>query len=144
VIARKEVAMSANVDQFRDRLRERLNTIERRLQSVKTNIQALSEQAEKDLRDKLEAARTKVQAQKERIERTRANLKAQAQQKMDESKEAVSEWQAKRETRKLNARADGAETYAADAIDNAAASIDEAEEAILYAAVARLDADTVP
>jgi hypothetical protein len=51
---------------------------------------------------------------------------------------------AKRETRKLNARADRAETYAADAVDDAAARIDEAEEAILYAAVARLDAAAVP
>jgi len=57
------------------------------------------------------------------------------------TKEAVSDWKAKRETRKLNARADRAETYAADAIDYAMTSIDEAEEAILDAVVARVDAD---
>jgi DNA repair exonuclease SbcCD ATPase subunit len=135
--------VSAKVDQFCDRLRDRLNAIEGRLQSFKTSIRAMPEQAEQDLRDKLEAARAKVQAQKKGVDQARARLKAQAQQKVDESKEAVSEWQAKRETRKLNARADHAETYAADAIDNATASIDEAEEAILYAAVARLDADAV-
>ena len=40
----------------------------------------------------------------------------------------MSEWKARRETRKLNARTDRAETYAADAIDFAVASIDEAAE----------------
>jgi hypothetical protein len=48
---------------------------------------------------------------------------------------------ARRETRKLNARADRAETYAADTIDSAVASIDEAEDAIHEAAVARIDTD---
>ena len=48
---------------------------------------------------------------------------------------------ASRETRKLNARADRAETYAADTIDFAVASIDEAEDAILESAVARIDTD---
>jgi chromosome segregation ATPase len=133
--------MNAKVDQFCDKLRDRLNTIEGRLQSVKTNMKALPEQAEEALRDKLESARTKLQAQKERVEQTRANLKARAQQKMAETKEAVSEWKAKRETRKLNARTDRAEAFAADAIDDAVASIAQAEEAILDAVVARIDAD---
>jgi len=133
--------MSAKVDQFCDQLRDRLSTIEGRLQSVKTNMKALPEQAEKALRDKLAEARTKVQAQKERVEQTRANLKARGQQKVAETKEAVSEWKAKGETRILNARADRAEAYAADALDYAVASIDGAEEAILDAVVARIDAD---
>jgi hypothetical protein len=60
---------------------------------------------------------------------------------MKETKEAVSEWKAKRDARKLTARADHAEAYAADAIDFAAFAIDEADEAILDAIVARIDAD---
>ncbi len=52
-------------------------------------------------------------------------------------------WQAKQETQKLKARADRAEAYAADAITYAVAAIDRAEEAILGAVVARMDADAV-
>ncbi len=133
--------MSAKVDEFCDRLRDRLDAVEGRLHSVKTNIQALPEQTEDALRDKLDEVRARLQGQKEHIDQTRANLKAWAQQKAAETKEAVSEWKAKREARQLNARADRAEAYAADAIDFAAAGIDEAEEAILDAAVARFDAD---
>jgi hypothetical protein len=124
-------------------LQDRLDAVEGRLQSIKTHIRALHGQTEKALRDQLNAVRARVQTQKERVEQVRAELKARAQQKMEETKEAVNEWKAKRETRKLNTRADRAETYATDAIDDAAARIDEAEEAILYAAVARLDADVV-
>jgi chromosome segregation ATPase len=133
--------MSAKVDQFCDSLRTRLNAIEGRIESVKANVEILPKQAEKALRDMLDEARTRLQAQKERIEQTRANLKAHAQQKIAETKKAVSEWKAKRETRKLQARADRAEAYAADAIAFALATIDEAEEAILDAVVARIDAD---
>lgn len=133
--------MSAQVDQFCDMLRDRLNAIDRRLQSVLAEVKGLPDKAEKALQDKLDEARTRLDAEKERLEQTRANLKARAQQMMAATKEVVSQWKAKGEKRKLQARADWAEAYAADAISNAMASIDEAEEAILNAMVARLDAD---
>jgi hypothetical protein len=133
--------MSAKVDQFCDKLRDRLDSIEGRVESFKTNVQTLPERTEKTVRTQLDQARMKVQDQKDRFEQTRANLKARAEQKVADTKEAVSEWKAKHETRKLNARAERSEAYAADAIDFALASLDEAEEAILDAVVARLDAD---
>jgi len=134
--------MSAAVDQFCDQLRVRLNALEGQFQAVKADLQALPAQAEKTLRQKLGEARTKLQAEKERVEQARANLKARAQQKIAETREAINQWKAKHETRKLQARADWAEAYAADAICNAIAGIDEAEEAILDAAVARMEADS--
>jgi hypothetical protein len=135
--------MSVKVDRFNEKLRDRLDTIEARLKSVRTNIQSKSHEAEKNLRDKLDAARSKVRAEKKRIQKIRATRKAEVQQEIAEDIEVINGWKEKREIGKLNARADRAQTDAADAIDQAAASIDEAEEAILYAAVARLDADTV-
>ncbi|MGA2622021.1 MAG: hypothetical protein ABSF26_30890 [Thermoguttaceae bacterium] len=133
--------MSQRVDQFCDRLREQLNAIEGRIQSVKTDVQALPAKAEKALRDKRDEARTKVEAQKERVEKARADLKVWGEQKVAETKEAISEWKTKRETRKLQARADRSEAYAEAAVVLALASIDEAEEAILDAVAARKDAD---
>jgi peptidoglycan hydrolase CwlO-like protein len=129
------------VDQFCDTLRDRLNALEGGFQSIKTSLQGLPEQAEKALRAKLDEVRTKLQAEKKRIERTRADLQTRAQQKIAETKEAIDEWKAKHETRKLQARADRSEAYAADAVYLAMACIEEAEEAILDAVVARMDAD---
>lgn len=133
--------MSTTVDQFCDTLRDRLNVLGARIRTANAEMQALSGQAEKVVRAKLEEARTSLQSQKERIEQARANLKARGQQKIVETKEAISEWKAKREIQRLQARADRAEAYAADAIALATASISEAEEAILDAMVARIDAE---
>jgi NTP pyrophosphatase (non-canonical NTP hydrolase) len=135
--------MSAAVDQFCDKLRDQLNAIEGRFAAFTADMQSLSEKAEASVRGKLDEARAKVEAQKGKIEKTRDNLKAMAQQKVAETKEAINVWKANHETRKLKARADRAEDYAADAIIYAQAAIDRAEEAILEAVVARMDADAV-
>jgi hypothetical protein len=133
--------MSAKVDEFCDKLRDRLNAIEVKLQSVKEDIRAMPGQAEKIVRGKLDEARARLQAQKAHIDQTRSNLQAWAQQKMAETKETVAQWQAKREVNKLNARADRAADYAVAAVAFAAAMIDEAETAVLDAVVARREAD---
>ncbi len=133
--------MPARTDQFCDTLRDRFSKVEGRLKTMGTNIQTLPEQGEKALREKVDEIRRKLQAEKDRVDTIRSNIKARAEQKMHETKEAVSEWKTKREIRRLNARADRDEAYAADAIDFAVASIAEAELAVLEAAVARIDAD---
>jgi hypothetical protein len=133
--------MSERVDQFCVGLRERLNAMEGRIQSVKTTVQEMPAKAEKVVREKLDQARTKILAQKERVEKARVDLKTRADQKMVEAKEAINEWKAKHEVRKLNARAERAEAYADAAMFLAVASIDEAEEAVLEAVAARKDAD---
>lgn len=133
--------MSARVDQFCDKLRDRLNAIEAWAKSAQADAKDKAGHAEKVLLAKLEDARIKMQSTKEFAEKTRANLMARAQQKIAETKEAIAEWKAKHDAQKLNARADRAEAYAADAIFMAVASIDEAEVAILDALVARNDAD---
>ncbi len=133
--------MSARTDQFCGTLRDRLSKVEGQLKTMGTNIQALPEQGEKALREKVDETRRKLQAEKDRVNTIRSNIKARAEEKMHETKEAVSEWKTKREIRKLNARADRDEAYAADATDFAVASIAEAELAVLDAVVARLDAD---
>jgi exonuclease VII large subunit len=135
--------MSAAVDQFCNKLRDRLNAMEKRLETVKTDIKSRSEVAEKALRGKLEEARAKLRHQVARADWLRTDLKARAQEKMAETKEAIDKWKEKRETGKLKARADRAEAYASDAIEFALASVDEAEEAILDAVVARMDANSV-
>jgi len=133
--------MSAKVDQFCDMLRDRLNSIEGGLEAAKVNLKSRSEEAEKVVRGKLDEVRSKLHTQKERVEQTRAKLKVSAQQKIAETKEAVSQWKAKHDTQKLQARAERAEAYAADAIAYSLATLDETEEAILEAVVARMDAD---
>jgi hypothetical protein len=133
--------MSATVDKFCDNLRDRLNSVEKRLQTAKRNVQSLTNEGERTVRQKCDEFHLKAQVEKDRIERLQGSLRSKAQQKLTETKELISDWKAKNETRKLNARADRAEAYAVDAIDYAVAAISEAEEAIVDAVVARMDAD---
>jgi hypothetical protein len=133
--------MSERVDKFCDGLRDRLNAIEARVETIKANVQALPGKAEKAVQDKVDEARAKLQAQKERIDKTRADLRTWAEHKKAETRAMIREWKAKREAKKLNARAERAEAYAEAAAVVALATIDEAEEAMLEAALARMDAD---
>ncbi len=133
--------MSERVDKFCDGLRQRLNAIEARVLSAKANIQALPGKAEKALQAEVEEARGKLQAEKQHIEKIRGDLAAWAEQKKAETQAMIREWKAKRDAKKLNARADRAEAYAEAAVVYALASIDEAEAAILDAVATRIDAD---
>jgi hypothetical protein len=130
--------MSAKVDQFCDRLRDRLNTIEGWLESVKGHIQALPERVRKDLRNKLEQARARLQTQKNRVEQTRADLKAQPEQAVELLVESVIGWKPAPEVRAPYPGEHPAEAHAAATIDHAAAGIDQVEDAMLYTAAARL------
>lgn len=133
--------MSARVDKFCDGLRDRLNSLETRVESVKANVQALPGKVEKAVHDKIDEARGKLRAQKERIDKARADVKAWAEQKKTETEATIREWQAKHEVQKLHARADRSEAYAESAVIVALYSLDEAEEAILDAVAARKAAD---
>lgn len=133
--------MSAKVDQFCDTLRDHLNAVESRVESVKENVNALPGKADKAVHEKVNQARARIQGQKDRIDKARADLKTWGEQKRAETEATIHEWKTRRETKKLGARADRAEAYAQDAVAVALATIDEAEEAILDAVGARMDAD---
>ena len=133
--------MSARVDQFCDKLKDRLNALEVQVSALKTNIQKLPQQGEQALQKCLADTRSKIDQQRKNVEKARASLKARADEKIGQVKEAVHEWQAKQEVSNLSARADFAEQYAADAVFIADSAVAEAEEAIIDALLARIDAE---
>jgi len=133
--------MSAQVDQFCSKVKDRLDTMAERIQSTKSQIEGLPDKGEKAVRNLLDNARGKVESRKQQGDQALANLKAKAQQKVAETKEEVSRWKQQRDLQKLNTRADWSEAYASDAIDYAIATVEAAEDAVLEAVVARHDAD---
>jgi len=132
--------MSARVDQFCDKLKDRLNTLEDQLATLRRNVQKLPKQGEQALQKCLTEARSKIDVEKKKVEQAQASLKTRAEQKIGQAKDAVSQWKAKGERSLLNARAELAEQYAADAVCVAVAALSEAEEAIIDAVIARNDA----
>jgi cell division septum initiation protein DivIVA len=133
----KENIMSTRVDQFCDKLRDRLDTIETQLESVKTQIHALTERVREGLRSKLEQARTKLEAQKRRVEESRAHFKSQLQLPAEILVESVIWPTVKPTVVERHAGVDAADAQTAAIIDRAVAGIDDVGDAMLYAAVAR-------
>jgi hypothetical protein len=133
--------MNAKVDTFCNNLRDRVRTAGLRLEALKSNVENMSKQGEHTLRAKLEEARQRMQKQKEKLEQVRSNLKTRAQEKIAETKASIASWKEQHDLAKLHARADHSEKHATDAIEFAAYALDEAEEAILDAVVARMDVE---
>src|SRR5687767_204734 len=115
--------MSARVDQFCDKLRDRLNTFDDQLATLRTNVQKLPQQGEQALQKCLTEARSKIEEEKKKVEQAQASLKARAEQKIGQAKDTISQWKAKGELSMLNARAELAEEFAADAVYVAVAAL---------------------
>ena len=130
--------MSAKVDQYFDRLRDRLKAIEGWLDSIVADIRALPWKVRRAHQRMLHEARAKLRAQKERVEQTRTELKSPPQSAVELLVESVIDWKANPEELEPHAGTTTAEARAAATIDHAVAGIDEVGEAILYATAARL------
>jgi membrane protein involved in colicin uptake len=135
--------MSERIDNFCKSLNEKLNNVEGRMNALKTRVNSAPKEAQDALRRHLDAAHQKLEGQKKAIEQARTNAGNWVAQKKSEGAAAIEQWKADREAKKLAHRADEAESYAAAEIEIAAATIDEAEQAVLEAIVARMDADSV-
>jgi chromosome segregation ATPase len=136
--------MSERVDKFCAALQNKLNDLENRMNSLKTNLKSAPKQAEETLHKQLSQSQKKAESQKQTIEAAKTSVRNWLDQRKADATATVEQWKAQHETKKLTQRADRAEEYAAAAIQVAGSSFDEAEQAILEALVARIDADAVP
>lgn len=132
--------MSLQTDQLRGELRAQLSALERRLVILKDSLDEKAHGAEKDVRKRL----TDVQKTIEQSRRKMVGAQADVKKWLDEQKtvtaEKIASWKKERKVDLLRRRADLAERYAAAAIAIALATTEEAEQAVLEAALARKDA----
>jgi hypothetical protein len=134
--------MSKTIDNFTKKLHDNLEAIEDRAKSLKKSIQSAPKHTQAEIQSKLDEAKTNLDAKKQEFDEYRAKLKTQFEEKESEVKSHVEEWKVSREVKKLEHRADKAESYANTAILLAMAMMQEGEEATLAAISARLDAET--
>ena len=134
---------STKTESFCERTQELLNTLHTRVQSVKATIKQLPEKSEQTLNVALSKVRTDAQSAEVRVSKVLTDLKLQAEHKAKETTAVISDWKKRREISSLNKRANRVELYAEDAIDDALWMIARAEEAVLEAALARVDAESV-
>ena len=133
--------MSKKTNGLYANLHARLDAVGKRLKAAMVQLQCGSKETEAEIRAKLDVAKAKVAETKADAEAVRVRLQELAEAKKSEVEEQVREWKAKHQKDKLEKRAERAEKYAEACVELALASAAEAEEAILDALAARMDAD---
>jgi len=134
--------MGARIDQFCEDLRQKLTIADSGLDGLKTKINGKAVHVEQDVQSHLDRVHKRVEQGRTKIAAAQTDIKAWADEKKSATRDKIAEWKAKRETSKLQGRADKAERYAAAASAVAVAALDEAEEASLEAWLARQDANS--
>jgi predicted nucleic acid-binding Zn-ribbon protein len=133
--------MGQRIDQFCEDFRLKLTNIDSGLEGLKAKIDGKAQSAEQDVRKHLEWVQKRIEQGRAKVSASQAEVKNWVEDKKTATSEKIAEWKAKRETSKLQNRADRAEQYAAATIVVAVAALDEAEQASLEAWLARQDAN---
>ena len=134
--------MGQRIDQFCEDLRVKLTNIDGRFTSLTSKIDSKAQDAEREVRSQLDQARKRSEQNRAEILAAQARVKDWAESRKTATTEKIAEWKAKRDTNKLQSRADEAERYATAAIAIAMAAVDEAEQAALEAWLARQEANS--
>lgn len=133
--------MSENLEQMRNLLHTKLDAVVDQLQGAKAHIEAAPKEAEAVIRAKLEAAKENVAIKTQEVAAAKVQIKELVEAQKGEIETQVEQWKANRESDKLVERAERAERYAEASIIVALAAAADADEAVLQAVAARMDAD---
>jgi len=131
--------MGQRIDQFCEDLRVKRTNIDSGLGGLKAKIDGKAQNAEQEARSHLEKVQKRIEQDRTKVSAAQTQVKNWVEGRKTATRDTIAEWKAKRETGKLQNRADTAERYAAAAIDIALAAVDEAEQAALEAWLARQD-----
>jgi hypothetical protein len=132
--------MSAKILQYYNKSKESPILQGSKLPLVTASLLRTKEKRMKNsIETNLESGQETLEAERYRPQQAQANLSARALLKIAETKEAINVWMS--ETQKDNSSNGQCEMRSVDVIESALATVDAAEEAILDAAVARIDED---
>src|ERR1700676_1586003 len=135
--------MSEKFNNFCSELRTRINDADKRIKELKANAVGASEKAKLEAKAQLAGLENKAKEQKARTAAAEAKVKSWVEEKKTMTQDKISQWKEQRDAKRLGARADLSDHYAATAMEIATAAVDEAERAAVEAVVARMDADGI-
>jgi hypothetical protein len=133
--------MGQRIDQFSENLRVKLTNIDNGLNGLKAKIDGKAQDAEQKVRSHLEKVQRQMEQNRAKVSASQAEVNEWVEDRKVATADKIAEWKAKRETSRLQNRADKAEQYAAAANIVASAAVDEAEQAALESWLAREDAN---
>jgi predicted nucleic acid-binding Zn-ribbon protein len=134
--------MGQRIDQFCQDLHMKLTHIDSSLNGLKVKIEGKAQNAEQEARSHLERVQKRVEQDRAKVSAAQTEVKNWIEERKTATRDKIAEWKTKRETSKLQNRADKAERYAAATVVVALAAADEAEQSALEAWLARQDANS--
>lgn len=133
--------MGINLDEFGKKLHGKLNSGIDFLKTAKTHVESFSKETEDTVKMKLNAAKETLEAKKQKAVSAKEKMEAYIKTKTADTEAAVAEWKAGHDSKKLEKRAERAESYADSCVDLALYYAAEAQVAVFEASAARQDAD---
>ena len=136
-----ETTDNKTADSLKQKLSQHIEAAKTKLDAMKNDLMGMHEEDMQALQEHREEIRQRLDEQKERASKMKADIANWNKEKVAHTQEAIGSWRQQRALDKLERRADRAEDYAIDMVTTAAYDFDEAEQAILEAVVARVDAN---
>ena len=131
--------MSTSITKFSKRIRHKLHEVEQRLDALKDATEDQAEQAGKAIHKHVEALEDDAHKTKDKLDQAKADMNAW----VGDAEEIVAGWKKTFDAKMLQTRAERSERHADAALVVALATVDQAEQAMLSASLARADAEAM-
>jgi hypothetical protein len=133
--------MNAKIDTFSQRLRAKLEGVDKRLKDLRTSATNATDKARAEAKAQLATIESRAKDQRGKVQAAEAKVKAWTEEQKVATSEKIATCKTERNLKRLTAHAESAEDYPIASMQLAADAIDEAERAAIEAVVARIDAD---
>lgn len=133
--------MSGASEELKQKLGQQLDNAKRKLELLKRDISELHAEDMATLKERRAEIRSRLDQTRSHAEQIQSKIADWRSETRERAVDAITSWEQRREIEKLQAHAKRAEEIALDMVNAAAHDFEEAEQAVLEALAARLEAD---
>jgi len=133
--------MGGAAEELKQRLSQQIDAAKRKLEMLKKDISELHDDDMAGLSERQTELRTRLEQQRSRAEQLQSKIATWKNERRNRAIDAITSWEQRREIEKLQAHAQHAEDIALDMVSVAAHDFEEAEQAVLEALAARMEAE---
>jgi uncharacterized coiled-coil DUF342 family protein len=133
--------MSESTGTLKQKLSQHIDAARGKLDAIQRELGSIHEEDMATLKERQDEVRARLDQQRSRAEKLQSDITSWKNEKVAHTQETIASWKQERELRKLEARAERARDYAIDMVSAAAYDFDQAEQAVLDALTARIEAD---
>jgi hypothetical protein len=128
-------------DELKHKLSELIDGATRKLELLKKDLSELHDGDKAALSDRRNDLRARLDQKRSPAQTLQSKIAAWEGEKRERAVDAITSWEQRREIEKLQAHAQRAEDIALDMVNVATHDFEEAEQAVLEALAARMEAD---